>query len=367
MKNFLIGFIIVISLIAIGAWTVGRRTDGLARNPADPLARSTVSASGTSGLPILAPSMPEFTGISTWIDSGPITASALKGKVVLVDFWTYSCINCIRTLPYTTSWQEKYKDKGFTIVGVHTPEFAFEKVEANVRQAVDRFKITYPVAMDNAYGTWNAYGNRYWPAEYLFDAQGRLRHVHFGEGEYDKTEQAIQALLKEAGQQADMAVTAMAGNDLGKVASPETYLGYARAEYLGSPEPVARNAPGRYTIAKAPALNRFYFGGEWIDEAERAVSGKDAALVYKYSASQANLVMSGNGDKRRVEISLDGQPVPENFRGADVRIADDGKTYIDVSDERLYVLTDTHGVYGPHTLQLRFLDPSTAAYAFTFG
>jgi len=160
-----------------------------------------------AALPVLAPAMPEFVGIEAWLNSPPLTAAGLKGKVVLVDFWTYSCINCIRTLPYITSWDEKYRDKGLVIVGVHTPEFAFEKNRKNVEAALKRHAIRYPVAQDNSFATWNAYSNQYWPAKYLFDAEGRLRNYHFGEGEYVETERAIQSLLAEAGAKADMAVS----------------------------------------------------------------------------------------------------------------------------------------------------------------
>lgn len=370
MKTSFYVFLAVIALLIVGAWTVATRTKGLALNPSNPLA-ATVSATGTSGLPVLAASMPEFSGITAWINSDPLTAARLKGKVVLVDFWTYSCINCIRTLPYVTSWQQKYGGKGFTVIGVHTPEFAFEKEEANVRGAVDRFHVTYPVAMDNAYGTWNAYDNQYWPAEYLFDAQGRLRHVHFGEGEYDQTEHDIQALLKEAGEPVDMAVTEVTSTlDFDKIHSPETYLGYGKLAELGSPEPVVRDAQGTYSVAANPVLNHVYFGGAWTLQEERAVPGKGGKLVFRYSANDANLVLSDekpDGSPVRVEVTLDGAPVPAALRGADILSDADGRTYLSVKDQRLYQLTDGKGNYGEHVLRLEFDEPGAAGYAFTFG
>jgi hypothetical protein len=267
-----------------------------------------------------------------------------------------------------TSWYEKYKDKGFTVIGVHTPEFAFEKVESNVRQAVERFKITYPVALDNAYGTWNNYNNDSWPAHYLFDAQGRLRDTKIGEGDYDGTEREIQSLLKEAGRDADMAVTsATTTMDFSKIGSLESYLGYERQEYLESPESVTRDAPQTYSTPARPSLNRFSFDGVWTVESQRAVAGPGARITYKYSAASINLVMSGNGGKHKAEILLDGAPVTEGYRSADVYAGAGGKTYVDIDEERLYELTNAKGNYGTHTLEIRFLDAGAAAYAFTFG
>jgi thiol-disulfide isomerase/thioredoxin len=369
-KKYLIAFLLAVLALLAAAWVVRTRTAGQL-NPASPFATGSSAPSGSSGLPVLSQSMPEFAGISAWINSDPLTAASLKGKVVLVDFWTYSCINCIRTLPYVTSWQGKYKDKGFTVIGVHTPEFAFEKEEANVREAVKRFNITYPVALDNDHGTWNAYGNEYWPAEYLFDAQGRLRHTSFGEGEYDKTEMAIQALLKEAGQDAAMPITQGSSTlDFSKIGSPESYLGYVRLQDFGSPEPIVRDAPGTYSIPKNPDLSRVYYGGSWTVESERALPGAGAKLVYRYSANDANLVMgneSADGQALRVEATLDGAPIPEALRGADIQVDASGKTYLLVKDQRLYQLTDAKGKYGEHLLQLEFGVPGVAGYAFTFG
>jgi hypothetical protein len=272
-------------------------------------------------------------------------------------------------MPYVTSWHEKYKDKGFTVIGVHTPEFDFEKKESNVKDAIKRFGITYPVPLDNDYATWNAYSNRYWPAEYLFDAQGRLRYTHFGEGNYDVTEKNIQALLEEAGAGDGMAMTEVPTNvDFDKVGTPETYIGYARQELLGSPEKVLHDRPQTYSLAAKPALNTFYLSGKWIIGSEHALLDSDmGSIVYRYSASNANLVMGSDTDGEvMAEVFLDGEPVSQGFRGADL-YEENGKTYARIQDERLYSLIDGRGSYGEHLLEIRFLDAGVQAYAFTFG
>jgi hypothetical protein len=254
---------------------------------------------------------------------------------------------------------------------VHTPEFAFEKEEANVREAMARHGITYPVALDNAYGTWNAYENRYWPAHYLFDAQGRLRETHFGEGAYDETERDIQALLAEAGAEAEMSlVEAVEGPEFSKIGSHETYLGYARMELLASPEAVAKDATRSYSASAPYALNRFYFSGGWKVEEERSLPSKGARLIYRYRSAVANLVLSSedaDGPARRVDVTLDGKPVPEALRGADLNVDEAGATYLLVKEAKLYELVDAGDAYGEHLLELAFPEPGTAAYAFTFG
>jgi thiol-disulfide isomerase/thioredoxin len=371
-SRILLLFTLGITLLFFAAWAVSMRTKDQSDLVTNPLGSPFSDALlGGSSLPVLAQEMPEFAGIETWLNSEPLTAASLKGKVVLVDFWTYSCINCIRTLPYVTSWHEKYKDKGFTVVGVHTPEFAFEKDAENVREAIARHRITYPVPLDNDYGTWNAYSNHYWPAHYLFDAKGRLRYVHFGEGKYDETERNIQALLEEAGQDADMTVTPDGAQpSFSEIGSPETYLGYGRMELLSSPEDVLHDAVRNYSAPQPYALNRFYLSGGWRIEEERAIPSKDAKLFYRYDASTANLVMSAldpSGPVLRVEVKLDGKPVPEGFRGADLNYGEDGTTYLLVKDAKLYEITDAGAAYGEHLLELSFPEAGTAGYAFTFG
>ncbi|MGO4838763.1 redoxin domain-containing protein, partial [Rhizobiaceae sp. 2RAB30] len=199
---------------------------------------------------------PSLEGAVDWLNSPPLTAEQLRGKVVLVDFWTYSCINCIRTIPYVRAWAEKYRDQGLVVVGVHAPEFAFEKKIANVRKAVADFRIGYPVAIDNDYRIWRAFQNNYWPAHYLIDARGQLRYHHFGEGNHERTEQAIQDLLREAGSQTAASAPVSpsadgieAGADLGNIGSGETYLGYERATNLASPEGLNADVAHEYTSA----------------------------------------------------------------------------------------------------------------------
>ena len=369
-RRILVAFAAFVLLLFAAAWTVSMRTKGGSDLAANPFGTPFDAAvSGDGALPVLAQAMPEFTGIEAWLNADPQTAAGLKGKVVLVDFWTYSCINCIRTLPYVTSWQKKYEGKGFTVIGVHTPEFAFEKDAKNVARAIAQYGITYPVALDNGYGTWNAYANHYWPAHYLFDAQGRLRETHFGEGGYDETEKAIQALLAEAGQEASMPITEAAMPEFGKIRTPETYLGYGRSEFLASPETVRRDAPRTYSAVPPFALNRYYLSGEWRVEEERAVPSKDARLFYRYDASAANLVMGadGEGPALRVEVKLDGKPVPDALRGADLNFGEDGSTYLLVRPQKLYEIVNAGAAYGEHLLELDFPEPGTAAYAFTFG
>jgi thiol-disulfide isomerase/thioredoxin len=313
--------------------------------------------------------MPEFVEIESWLNSQPLTSEDLRGKVVLVDFWTYSCINCIRTLPYVTGWYDKYKSQGFVVIGVHTPEFAFEKERGNVAQAIERHQITYPVAQDNNYATWNAYANRYWPAHYLFDAEGNLRYTHFGEGKYDTTEANIQLLLAEAGQEVGSSAAAKAdeGPDFKKINTPETYLGYARSSLLGSQEFIAPNVRKTYSTPEEVVLNKYYLAGDWLVESERAVAVEGAYITYRYSAAAVNLVMSPpSGGPGLIKVSLDGKPVPEDLRGTDL-FEQAGATWAKVESERLYFLIDSDSNYGEHVLLIEFVTGGTSAYAFTFG
>jgi cytochrome c biogenesis protein CcdA/thiol-disulfide isomerase/thioredoxin len=290
---------------------------------------------------------PEFAGIEGWINSPPLTIEGLRGKVVLIDFWTYSCINCLRTLPYLKQWDETYRDKGLVIVGVHTPEFAFEHERSNVEDAVKRLGLAYPVALDPDFGTWEAWSNRYWPAKYLIDRAGRVRFAHFGEGDYEKTEKAIRTLLAEPD------LPALVSNDVdaeapGDVQTPETYLGSERlAGYYGSPITVGREVD--YAFAEALPANGVSYAGRWTVEGERIVAGADARLRLRYWAGNANLVLGTSGKSGTVDVLLDGKPV---------------KT-VTVDKDDLYRLTDLPTA-GEHLLELRF-SPGVEAYAFTFG
>lgn len=263
---------------------------------------------------------PEFSGITQWlnnpsgagIESKPLTLAELRGKVVLVDFWTYTCINCLRTLPHVTSWYDKYAPHGFVVIGVHTPEFAFEKETANVQAAINRFHIHYPVAQDNNYATWNAYTNQYWPAEYLIDAKGNVRRTHFGEGEYDQMEMAIQTLLKEAGKTVTSKVETMPDETPRTQISPETYVGSKRLEFYvgGSVE------DGEQTFPAAPTVpvNQFAYGGTWNITPEYAEAGKNASLTYTFYAGHVYLVMKpGSVKKGQVTVLLDGKPLSPNM------------------------------------------------------
>lgn len=309
---------------------------------------------------------PEFAGIIAWLNGGPLTMAGLAGKVVLVDFWTYSCVNCVRTLPYVQAWHEAYKEKGLVIVGVHTPEFDFEKNESNVRDAVMKFGITYPVAMDNGYVTWNAYNNHYWPAHYFVDANGNVRYHHFGEGNYGHSEEVIKALLAEAGAEAagDVSSGIAAGVDFKKIGSPETYLGFDRLEYLGSPETVRPGVVTRFTAPKTASLNVFYFVGAWEVMNDCAIAREAGAkIIYRIRASKVHFVMDGAGEKRKVRVTVDGKPPGEKIRGNDVGA--DG--VVIVTDGRMYDIVDGRGDYGEKLVELTFLESGVKCYAFTFS
>ncbi len=325
------------------------------------------ASTDASSLPVLG-KMPEFTNIAAWLNSPPRTSASLRGKVVLVDFWTYSCINCIRTLPHVTRWYDKYRDEGLVVVGVHTPEFTFEKDEANVKKAVARYGIRYPVALDNFYGTWSAYNNSVWPAHYLFDAQGRLREVHFGEGEYEETERAIQSLLREAklARGTQQVERPAAKVDFSLIDSPETYIGYGRARNFSSREAAAHDRARNYTAPATLGLNEWALRGPWKITRESALlEAPGGGVQFHFKARQLNLVMrdaGGTGVKARV--LLDGKPVPPDHRGADV--GSDGR--LTVSESRLYDLIDLSAKdRRDHVFEIDFEGAGVALYSFTFG
>ena len=331
-----------------------------AAQPAANTATPSPEQAATS-LPDLGPA-PEFQGISDWINGGPVTLESLKGKVVLVDFWTYSCINCIRTLPYLNDWNQRYADSGLVIVGVHTPEFEFEKSTENVAQAVHQYGIKYLVAQDNQYATWMAYDNIYWPAKYIVDANGRVRYTHFGEGKYEETENVIRSLLEEAGAASSTSPSEMPEYALSDGRTPEIYLGAARQAILASPQLLF---PGQTQAFSAPdqlRQNQFAFGGEWQVDEEYALAGPDARLDLRFMADKVYLVLAPEGDGEKVNVLLDGQVIDSSLAGSDVQ---DGS--VSVNEARLYQLVDLHGSPGAHQLSLRFTTGGTRAYAFTFG
>ncbi|WP_333992099.1 cytochrome c biogenesis protein DipZ [Burkholderia orbicola] len=327
-----------------------------------------------SALPVEG-TLPSLDGAVQWLNSPPLTAAGLRGKVVLVDFWTYSCINCLRTLPYTTAWARKYAPYGLVVIGVHAPEFAFERDIGNVKKAVHDLGIDYPVAIDNGYSIWRAFNNEYWPAHYFIDAQGRVRHHHFGEGEYVQSERAIQSLLAEAGHPDALNVPlglagapangALAAADSADVRSPETYVGYARAESFASPGGVVRDAAHRYDAPAQPDLNGWGLAGTWSVGAERAaLAAPDGRIVYRFHARDLHLVLGpgANGRPVRFRVTLDGT-APGAAHGADV----DAQGYGTVTGQRLYQLVRQPGAITDRTFAIEFLDPGVDAYAFTFG
>jgi len=304
---------------------------------------------------------PDFNGISHWLNSNPLTMADLKGKVVLVDFWTYSCVNCVRTLPHVTGWYEKYKNNNFVVIGVHTPEFAFEKEASNVKNALQEFKINYPVALDNNYGTWQAYQNEYWPAEYLIDSKGHIRHTHFGEGHYDQMERAIRQLLKESGQVLEVAVGANEDTTPRYVRSPETYLGKARAERFASNEKI-NGGVQTFTHPALIAPDAFAFEGAWDIAGESAKAKKGSALIFHFKAGKVFLVIGPNAKGDQIKVLIDGKPINDIIAGSDVK---NGKVILD--QERLYHLVDLKGKVEDHLLRLEFENNGILAYAFTFG
>ncbi len=290
---------------------------------------------------------PEFSGLVGWLNSKPLTLAGLRGKVVLIDFWTYSCINCLRTLPYITSWHERYRSSGLTIVGVHTPEFAFERVASNVRKNAKELGVEYPVALDNEFGTWNAWHNQYWPAKYLIDRKGHVRYYHFGEGDYDESESAIRELLAERGAGSDdlPAPAALADESPRGLVTPESYLGHQRlARYVGTT--IALDREQRYVLSSALEENELTFGGRWKVEGERAIAGRDARLRLRYRSRDVYLVLTGKG---AVDVLVDGKR----------------ERRVQVAGDRLYTLVERPEI-SDHLLELRFA-PGVAGYAFTFG
>jgi cytochrome c biogenesis protein CcdA/thiol-disulfide isomerase/thioredoxin len=315
--------------------------------------------------------MPPLSGAVEWLNSSPLTAEGLRGKVVLVDFWTYSCINCLRAIPYVRAWAEKYAAQGLVVIGVHAPEFAFEKSISNVRKAVSDLTIAYPVAIDNDYAIWRAFKNEYWPAHYFIDATGRIRHHHFGEGDYDGSERVIQQLLKEAG--TTMTKTelvsvrgtgAQAEPDLEDALSPETYIGYGRAEHFVSPGGAVRDRRHSYA-AGTPRLNEWGLSGFWtIRDEDARLDEKDGRIVYRFHARDLHLVLGPSVPGRTVKfrVTIDGA-APGVNHGTDVDADGNGV----VNEQRLYQLIRQTGVVGDRTFEIRFLTPGVQVYAFTFG
>jgi len=305
---------------------------------------------------------PELIGGTHWVNTTPLTIAGLRGKVVLIDFWTYTCINCIRTLPFVTGWYEKYKDQGLVVIGVHSPEFEFEKKTENVVMAMKDYGINYPVVQDNNFAIWRAYDNRYWPAKYFIDKEGHIRRTHFGEGDYEASEKFIQDLLAETG------VTVAKGTlQLKEVKTqartPETYLGYEREQLLESPETVKKDSPQQYTAPKEVSRSYFALSGTWTVGSEYAMPSINSSLLSTFEAKEVYLVMrpkDGTGGGR-VRVLLDGKPAGESVAGDDVQ-----ESIVTVDQDRLYRLIKL-GKTEIHSLKLEFLDGDIELYAFTFG
>jgi cytochrome c biogenesis protein CcdA/thiol-disulfide isomerase/thioredoxin len=314
--------------------------------------------------------LPPLDGLGPWFNSPPLNLQQLKGKVVLIDFWTYSCINCLRALPYVKAWDAKYRKDGLVVIGVHAPEFAFERDPANVARAIKDLGVTYPVALDNRYVLWNALHNQYWPAHYFVDAQGRIRYFHHGEGEYDLSERVIRQLLAEAGHAPkDMAMAkanasgAQAGAAFGEIGSPETYIGYARADRFVSPGGLLRDQPKSYGAAQLK-LNEWALEGQWVDGRQSAKSlAAGAKIHFRFHARDLHLVLgSASGKPVRFKVTLDGK-APDGDAGVDAAANGSGM----VREQRLYQLVRQKGAVHDRDFTIEFLDPGVEAFSFTFG
>ncbi len=333
-----------------------------------------MSTAGAPGQPLpVEGTLPSLAGATGWLNSPPLDAQALRGKVVLVDFWTYSCINCLRAMPYVREWAERYRDHGLVVIGVHAPEFAFERNLANVQRAVKDLKVTYPVAIDNDFAIWRGFNNKYWPAHYFIDAQGRIRAHHFGEGNYAQSEQIIRQLLREAGNTlpGDDAPVAMTLDgvarqaDMDNLKSPETYLGHARAENFASPGGQRQDQPADYTVPATLQHNQWALAGRWtVGNEDARLETRGGRVAFRFHARDLHLVLAPGEDGKpvRFRVRIDGQ-APGAAAGGDISADGDGR----VDENRLYQLIRQSGAVQERTFEIEFLDPGVRAYAFTFG
>ena len=333
---------------------------------------STLLAGGLRSAAAQPTQMPSLDGATTWLNSPPLTAPSLRGKVVLVNFWTYTCINWLRSLPYVRAWASKYADRGLVVIGVHAPEFSFEKDLDNVRRAVKDLSVRYPVAVDNDHTVWQAFANRAWPASYFVDAQGRIRHHHFGEGEYERLERTLQQLLQEAGAQpiarelvSPEARGAEAAADWASLRSPENYLGYTRTENFASPGGALRDARRAYAIPARLPLNHWALSGEWTMQSEAVLLNQaNGRIAYRFHARDLHLVMgpSVRGRSLPFRVLIDGRP-PGAARGTDV----DDRGHGMLVEQRMYQLIRQPKPIAPRQFEIEFLEPDAVAFAFTFG
>ncbi len=316
--------------------------------------------------------LPSLGSATEWLNSPPLTAAGLRGKVVVIDFWTYTCINWLRSLPYVRAWAEKYKDQGLVVIGVHAPEFEFEKNADNVRRAAKDMRVDYPIAVDSDHALWRAFKNAYWPALYFVDAQGHIRHHHFGEGEYEQSEMIIQQLLAEAGIRGigrDLvsvdARGAEAAADWGSLKSPENYVGYERTENFASPGGAVLGTRHVYAAPARLKLNQWALAGEWTMEKQATVLNKaNGRIAYRFHARDLHLVMgpAARGASVRFRVLIDGQP-PGAAHGLDVDDQGNGT----VTEQRLYQLIRQPKPIADRQFEIEFFDPGVEAFAFTFG
>lgn len=314
--------------------------------------------------------LPSLSGATEWLNSPPLTPAGLRGKVVLVDFWTYTCVNWLRTLPYVRAWAEKYRDQGLVVIGAHTPEFPFEKDIDNVRWAAKEMAVSYPIAVDSNNGVWRAFNNNYWPAAYIADAKGRIRFHHFGEGAYDDIERQIQRLLSESGHKPDNQLVKVnprgleVAADFGTLRSPESYLGYEQAEAFASADAALRDAPQAYTVPRL-ALNDWGLAGNWTVKGRAVVLNEpNGRIVYRLHARDVNLIMGvPPGSKPvRFTVKVDGKP-PGDAHGTDVDAAGNGIA----SRRRTYQLVREQSQITDREFEIQFANPEVEAFCFTFG
>jgi thiol-disulfide isomerase/thioredoxin len=315
--------------------------------------------------------LPSFGGATTWLNSHPLAADDLHGRVVLIDFWTYTCINWLRQLPYVRAWAEKYADHGLIVIGVHSPEFAFEHDVDNVNRATQAMRIDYPVAIDNDFAVWVAFDNRYWPALYFVDAQGRIRHHHFGENAYEQSEAVIQQLLAEAGNEVDRQLVSVdaggveAAADWSTLESPETYVGYARTENFASPGGPLLDERHVFAGPERLRLNHWSLSGDWTMGRQATVLNEAGGrIAHRFHARDVHLVMAppAQAASVRFQVLIDGRP-PGDAHGLDVDDQGNGT----VVEPRLYQLIRQPGRISDHTFEITFLDAGARAYVFTFG
>ncbi len=315
--------------------------------------------------------IPALSKANEWLNSPPLTPAELRGKVVLVDFWTYTCVNWIRTLPYVRAWAQKYKDQGLVVVGVHSPEFEFERDVPNVRQAAQALRVDFPIAVDSRHAIWNAYDNQYWPAIYLVDAKGRVRHRQFGEGNYDQVEKAIQELLAENGNTparglvSVQATGAEVAADWDTLRSPENYLGFQRTQNFASPGKVIASKPTSYTVPDRLSLNQWALAGNWTMTGDAVVLHRpNGRIAYRFHARDVNLVMGASqpGSPVKFRVRIDGKE-PAAAHGADV----DARGLGTLGEPRLYQLIRQQGAITDRLVEIEFLDAGARAFSFTFG